>query len=529
MSHFFLPVVNFSGFFPVYLLVILGIAAILLDVFIAPEKRRSWVTAFGIAAAGMALLMTLLASGSPEARAFAKASIPAAEAVAKTSSHGEIRLVGLNTEPVAAVSTSASPAMISLDNFTRPILAIALLGGFLFMLLGRDLVSRRKMPAGEFVALALFAVAGAAFLAVSQELLVVFLSIEIVSICMYVLIAMDRKSRRASEAAFKYFILGSFASALLVLGMGFIFGATGSTYFEDIRVALMRGSVEGALLFVGIALVFCALCFKLALAPFHMYAPDVYEGSSAVVAGLVATVVKVAGFAVLSRLVQIMALWHGPHNEALLQVVWGIAALSIVVGNVGGLLQTNIKRMLGYSSVAHSGYLMLAILTIFSAASKGNADLVIVAQRAMLVYLVGYTAMNLLAFGAAGAMGRRGEENIADYAGLSRRQPALAAAMAVAMISLTGIPPTLGFFGKYMVFSALVQAGFVRLAVLAILFSVISAAYYLRVVIAMYMRPAESEVELEKPSTAGSVALAISAAVVLILGCFPNLILGRLM
>jgi len=525
MTNLFLPDVNLSGFLPLYLLVILGLAAVLIDAFLTPEKRRSWISAFGIAAAGISLLMVLLGSGQPDAIAFAKA--PAATPDSMASRGGVYAIETVALSPAAEPRPAAS--MIGLDMFSRPIVAVTLLAGFLVMLLGRDLVRRRKLPAGEFVALGLFAVAGGAFLAVSRELLVVFLSIEILSICLYVLIAMDRSSRRTGEAAMKYFILGSFASAIMVLGIAFLFGGVGSTYFEDLHAAVANGGVKNAtFLLVGVALIFGALCFKLALAPFHMYAPDVYEGSSAVIAGFIATVAKVAGFAVLKRLAVAFAQWDTPYAARFAGVLWLVAALSVIIGNVGGILQTNLKRMLGYSSIAHSGYLLMGVLAIYTAVATDNIELAANAQRALLVYLIGYTAMNLLAFGAAGSLGARGEETIADLAGVARRQPGVAAAMALAMVSLTGIPPTIGFFGKYLVFSATVQAGYVGLAVLAILFSVMSAYYYLRVVVAMYMRPAEEEIAFEKPGAAGAFALAISAAIVLGLGVFPNLILGWL-
>lgn len=531
MNEFFLPVANFSGFLPLYLLAVLGIAAVLIDAFLAPERSKSWITAFGICAAGISLLMVLLGANEPDATAFAKAPADGSAMLALEGGAYSIQPVSFHGEAVGAMDAGRPAAsMIALDHFTRPVLAIVFLVGFLVMLLGRDLVRRRNIAAGEFVALGLFAVVGGAFLAISRELLVVFLSIEILSICLYVMIAMDRSNRRSGEAAMKYFILGSFASAIMVLGIGFLFGAVGSTYFEDLHAAVANGGVKNtAFLLIGIALIFGALCFKLALAPFHMYAPDVYQGSSAVVAGLVATVAKIAGFAVLARLAVILAQWPNEHAARFADVLWLIAALSIIVGNVGGILQTNIKRMLGYSSIAHSGYLLLAILAIYSAVAADNYVLAMNAQRALLVYLVGYTAMNMLAFGAVGSLGPSGEEDISGIAGLARRQPIVAAGLALAMVSLTGIPPTIGFFGKYLVFSAAVQAGYVKLAILAILFSIMSAFYYLRVVVAMYMRPAENDVELEKPSAAGAFALALSAAIVLILGAFPNLLLDRLM
>jgi len=511
MNELLRPVLNLGGLLPVYVLTSCGVLAVFMDAFTPPDKRWRVMAGFGLFGAGVALLLSLL-GGTPE------------------NTHAFL------AKSIYADAPGQMVAMLNLDALARQGSIVIYLGGFLAMLLGIDLARRGRQPMGEYAALMMLGMAGAVFLAASAELLTLFLSVEILSISLYVLTALDRRSKRAGEAAFKYFVLGSFASAIMLMGAAFLFGATGTTYLDDIARAQNVGSYH--LMLIGFALLLAGLFFKLALAPFHMYAPDVYDGAPAAVAAVIATAAKTAGFIVLARITITCAHWivdsralvesNGAIVSAFEIMFWVVAAISIVWGNIGGVLQKSIKRMLAYSSIAHSGYMLVAILVIFRAAVYGAAEQQALAERALMVYLAGYTVMNLLAFGAASALGKRGEMNIADYAGLSRKQGYTAAGMALAMVSLTGLPPTVGFIGKFLVFATAVEAGFTNLAILAVLASVASAYYYLRVVVTMYMVPKEDGPDLETTPAASGVVLAISAALVLIIGLFPGLLLSRL-
>jgi NADH-quinone oxidoreductase subunit N len=372
----------------------------------------------------------------------------------------------------------------------------------------------------EFYPLLLFAILGMMVLAAASDLMSLFLGLETMSLATYVLVGGRKGSLRCSEAGFKYLLLGGFASAVLLMGIALMYGFAGGTGYAAITTAL-RSAEDGALLLLSVAsgLMLVGFAFKVAAVPFHMWTPDVYDGAPAYVTGFMATAVKAAGFAALVRWVTLLQPAGAIIWFTLLAVV---VVLTMSVGNLIALAQSNIKRMLAYSSIAHAGYLLLGVLAMM-APGRGDAALALRAQEigtaaggGLLFYIVGYSLMNLVAFGIVNKLGRNQNEEADDinlYAGLARRQPISAAALAVAMFSLAGIPPTVGFMGKFYIFEAVVRAGLIPLAILGVVNSLVSVYYYLRVVVVMYMKPDEDESyrgeNWESSFTAGVLALLI--------------------
>jgi NADH-quinone oxidoreductase subunit N len=392
------------------------------------------------------------------------------------------------------------------DNLSLLGSVIILFSCLVAAVMGPALVERRNLPSGEFYTLILFVALGGQIMAFANELLTAFIALEIMSLSLYVLTGIDRRSIRGSEAAFKYFILGSFASAFMVLGIGYLFGATHTTYLSEMANVFREGGVTDAdtftplnpiWVFVGFALILVGMCFKLSLAPFHMWAPDVYEGANTPTVVMIATGSKVAGFVLLMHLLAAMAEWRlfAPGATFLVGLV---AVASMIWGNLGALVQVNFKRMMAYSSIAQTGYIGLALMVLIALPGLYSGTDLMTKQDAItdavLLYLAGYTAMSALAFGIAWLIG--GEGHMSGYRGLVHRNPVAATGMTIAMLSLVGIgftPPTIGFMGKFYLFKEAVQHGFTVLAAVAVLASVISAFYYLNLVVIMFMREETEE------------------------------------
>ncbi len=427
--------------------------------------------------------------------------LPAISGVGVAGALAALWAVGVGPEPLYAYSEA-----LVLDRLTFYADNI-ILGGMLFLfLISPRWLEGRWIPRGEYYALLLFAAMSMMALGRSSELLALFLNFELLSICFYVLIGMDKRSERSSEAGFKYFLLGSLAAAFLLFGIVFVFGASGGmTRFSRIAEALAGGTVEPRLMALGLGLMLVGFGFKLTLAPFHMYAPDVYEGAPTPVVAAVATGSKVAGFTAMFHVLQLTLDWAAP--VGLWIALYAIVVTSMIVGNVGALVQPNIKRLLAYSSIAHSGYTMVPMVVVLA-----RPDLWLGARDAIAFYLLAYTVMTLLAFGIVGSMGTAGEGRIGAWAGLGRRAPWRAAAMALAMLSLIGIPPTVGFFGKVALFRVAIDGNHLWLAVVGVLASAASVFYYLRVVVTMYMEePAEAVESPRLPGMATALALAVAA------------------
>ncbi|MFT5233285.1 MAG: NADH-quinone oxidoreductase subunit N, partial [Candidatus Krumholzibacteriia bacterium] len=349
----------------------------------------------------------------------------------------------------------------------------------------------------EFYPLILFTILGMMVLAAANDLLAIFLGLETMSLATYIAVGGVRGNIRSSEAGFKYLMLGGFSSAFLLMGMALIYGFASGTGFADIAIALQTESPDRMLVGLGSGLMLIGFGFKIALVPFHMWTPDVYDGAPSYITGFMATAVKAAGFAILMRFVILMQPQLGFAWYPVLSV---LAVLTMSVGNLVALAQSNIKRMLAWSSVAHAGYLMLGVLTIISPTQGGSSEMLKsqeigeTAGAAVLFYLIGYSLMNLAAFGVINILGKgHGEDgdSIDRFAGLSRNQPVAAAIMAIAMLSLAGIPPMVGFMGKFYLFSAVVKAGLIPLAIIGVINSLVSVYYYLRVLVVMYMKEPE--------------------------------------
>ena len=371
---------------------------------------------------------------------------------------------------------------------------------------------------GEFFALVLLAVSGMSIMASSENLLTIFLGLEILSIALYVLAGFTRDQDFAVEGALKYFLLGAFSTGFVLYGMALFYGVTGRIDLRGIAAYLSagRGGPIDPLVPAGAALLLIGMAFKVAAVPFHFWAPDVYQGALAPVSGFMAAGTKAAAFATLLRILQV-ALGQPPVSDQWIAVVSVLALLSMIAGNLIALAQQNIKRMLAYSSIANAGYLLVAVAA--GGRIRGSGGVV-------LFYLAAYAFMTVGAFATAALVGRAapgdGGDSVTDFAGLARRRPTLAAAMAVFMLSLTGIPPTGGFMGKFYVFRSAVDAGMYGLAVTGVLASVVGAFYYLRVVVQMYLRdPAPGGAALA-PSPSENLAILLAAAGTLYLGLFPG-------
>jgi NADH-quinone oxidoreductase subunit N len=402
-------------------------------------------------------------------------------------------------------------------------------------------LEEKGLNSGEYYALILFSTSGAMMMALAYDLVNVFVGLEILSVALYILCGFARRDRRSEESAVKYFLLGSFASGFLLYGIALIYGTVGialkinnipqmagvsftnlGVISSTLRETVGTGAplISSPLFIAGIALLIVGLGFKAAIVPFHSYAPDVYEGAPTPVTAFMSAAAKIGAFAALVRVFGVLLPTDGASiAQAAVpfqSVLWGLAAATVVVGNILAIRQTNIKRMLAYSSIAHAGYILVGVLASSTPGAAVNA------RDAVIYYLFTYTFMNLGAFALVIWLGRNGGEytNIADYAGLARQQPLAAAAMAVFMLSLAGIPPAAGFLAKLYIFTSAIQAGFTTLAVLALVVSVIGVFYYLNIIVAMYFRDPVNDFSVVRGGGA-KVAALISAAATILFGFIP--------
>ena len=399
------------------------------------------------------------------------------------------------------------------DNYARFFKLIFLLGTFLTILISVKYLQHEAMQHGEYYALVLFSTIGMMIMASGAELITVFLGIELMSVTLYVLAGYTRARMVSNEAALKYFLLGSFATGFLLYGIALIYGSTGTTSLKAISEVIATAGFKNPVTIIGMALLVVGFGFKTASVPFHMWAPDVYEGAPAPVTAFMSAGPKAAAFAAFVRI--FMAALPSLQSEWT-AVIWVIAALTMTVGNVIALVQDNIKRMLAYSSIAHAGYVLVGFL---AAGELGVTSI--------LYYLLAYTFMNIGAFAIIVMLAGKGEERVSiqDYKGLGYTQPVAAVAMSLFLFSLAGIPPTAGFMGKFYIFSAAIKEGYIGLAIIGVINSVVSVYYYLRVTVAMYMQdptvPQTSQMQMLLGSPGLAAAVLISAYGVLSLGIFP--------
>lgn len=465
---------------PQLILITVALVVLLVDLFIRVEQRRvlAWLSLLGIAGALVATL---------------------------------------------TIPTFDGPMvqdMMRVDVLAKFLNVVFLLGGGFTLMLSADYLERQGVARGEYYSLILISTLGAMLMGSSADLLMIFLGLETLSIPLYVLSSFFRHRSASQEAGFKYFLLGSFSSALLLYGVALVYGATGTT-----QLGTLAGAVSGALaakpllLYAGAGLLLVGLSFKSAAVPFHTWAPDVYEGAPTSTTAFMAVAAKAGAFAAFIRVFADPFVEFAP-SWALL--VGAIAALTMILGNLVAVVQTNLKRLLAYSSIAHAGYLLIGV------AAAQSPELAADATSGLLFYLLVYTLMTLGAFGVVMlAEGRHENLSLDDVAGMAWKSPGLGTAMAIFMISLAGLPPTAGFFGKFYIFRSAVQADLLWLAIIGVITSVVSVYYYLRVVYTMVMRPAETD-RSAFTSRLAWVGLTIMAIGILLLGVYPTLAYGWL-
>jgi NADH-quinone oxidoreductase subunit N len=450
---------------------------------------------------GFGMLVMLLAPVVPKARHGVMAGISLLGAVLALAA-----TFYPSTYPGLAYS-----GLFRADSFSLFVHWIVCSVAFLVILGSVGYLKRDDLDTAEFCALILFATAGMGVMAGAHELLTAFIGLEMSSIASYILASYRRDAPRANEAAMKYFLLGSFATAFFLYGIALCFGATGSTHL-DLMTPLANDSAH-TLLKIGLGFIFIGLAFKVAAAPFQLWTPDVYEGAPAPVTALLSTGPKAAAFALALRILASVdaaaSLWFW--------ALWLAAALSMLTGNLSAIVQTSVKRMLAYSSIAHAGYILVAV-TAAAATDHPEAGI-----AAALFYLVSYALVKMGAFLIVAHLGGPGERHvdIEDFAGLGRRQPALAACLSLFLLSLLGLPITAGFLGKFYVFNAALESNLIWLAILLALNSVIGSYYYLRVIVAMYMREPATEIAAQPVPWTLSVVLWIAAAGTVYAGLFP--------
>src|SRR6266481_2214238 len=389
---------------------------------------------------------------------------------------------------------------------------------FLVAMAAGPYLERERLPFAEFYALLLFATAGMGVLASAQELLTAFIGLEMSSISSYILAGYRRDALKSGESAMKYFLLGSFATAFFLYGIALVYGATGTTRLD----MMVDADASSTLLKLGLSMILIGLGFKVAAAPFQIWTPDVYEGAPTPVTALFSVGPKAAAFALLLRIfATVPAATH-----FWFWAFWALAALTMFAGNLGALVQTNVKRLLAYSSIAHAGYILVAFAAVTSMAKGGRAEAA-AAYAAVLFYLLSYALVKLGTFTIVSQLGGAGEKNLSldDYAGLSQRQPWVAAALSVYLLSLLGLPVTAGFFGKFYIFKAAVNSRLLWLAVLMAINSIIGAYYYLRVILVMYMREFSAEAAAAAPvgfPITVNVVLFVTFAGTILFGVYPN-------
>lgn len=468
--------INLNVIMPEIILSVLGMALLLVNVFV-PSKSKgylAWLSLIGIVGAGCAA-----ATGW-------------------------------------GVSLESFSGSVVQDDFATFFKMIFLVAAGLAVLITDQYIEREGCNHGEIYPLVLFTTVGMMLMASGTDLMTIFLGLELMSISLYVLAGFNRTNVKSNEAGLKYFLLGAFSTGFLLYGMALIYGATGTTRIGKIAAIVtdMGPAATGnTMLFIGMFLMLTGFLFKIAAAPFHMWTPDVYEGAPTPMTAFMSAGPKAAGFAALLRLLLVAfpvmkAEWS--------DLLWILAVLTMTVGNLTALRQDNIKRMLAYSSIAHAGYALVGLVAANATGTSG-----------ILFYMLSYAFMNIGAFAVIVLVGKQGEPNgtVMDFAGLGQKRPLLAAAMALFLFSLAGMPPTAGFIGKFYLFSGAVQEGYIWLAIIGVLNSAASVYYYLRVMVYMYFKPGDQEFDWVNVTAPVALALVISAAGSLIPGIVPSVIL----
>lgn len=470
-----LQTVNLNVIMPEIILSVLGMALLLVNVFV-PSKSKgylAWLSLLGIVGAGLAA-------------------------------------VGGWGPTVSSFSGS-----VVQDNFATFFKIIFLVAAGLAVLISDQYMEREGCNQGELYPIILFTTVGMMLLAAGTDLMTIFLGLELMSISLYVLAGFNRANIKSNEAGMKYFLLGAFSTGFLLYGMALVYGVTGTTRIVEISglIGQMASPADNPMLLIGMFLLLTGFLFKIAAAPFHMWTPDVYEGAPTPMTAFMSAGPKAAGFAALLRLLLVAfptmkAEWS--------DLLWILAVLTMTIGNFTALRQDNIKRMLAYSSIAHAGYALVGLVAANTTGTSG-----------ILFYMLSYAFMNIGAFAVIVLVGKQGEPNgtVMDFAGLGQKRPLLAAAMALFLFSLAGMPPTAGFIGKFYLFSGAIQEGYIWLAIIGVMNSAASVYYYLRVMVYMYFKPGEQEFEWVSVTAPIALALVISAAGSLVPGIIPSMLL----
>ncbi len=461
--------VNILGTMPEIYLTFFGCVILILDTMI-PNEKRSWLAYFTIAS----LIFAMIAS------------------------------YGLNGKGLPLYQ-----GLYIIDPFSNFFKMIIYIAAIITVLFSLPYLDREDIHIGEYYAFILFSTVGMMVMVSAGDLITLFLGIELMSLCFYVMVGLKRGSHRSVEASFKYFLLGAFSAAIFLFGISFLYGATGTETISGIAAFVANPGSLKPMILLGIVLTLVGFAFKISAAPFHMWTPDVYEGAPTVVTGFMSTASKIAAFGVFLRVFWV-SFSADKVDWNLLIVILSI--LSMLVGNLVALRQTNIKRMLAYSSIGHAGYASMALL-------QPNRE----SLFALMFYVFVYMFMTLGAFGIVLMLRKSGEEgeDISDLVGLHKRHPIAAFTMLVFMFSLAGIPPFGGFLAKFYVFFAVIHAGYAWLAVVGIVFAAIGAFYYLRIVMLMYMKDPESSVVFNA-SSMGRIGLLLTAGMTVFLGVYPT-------
>lgn len=467
-----IPTICLTNIGPLITLSVAGLLLLLFDAFSSKGIKKAHYHQFSLVAVGVALLQTIMLWNR---------------------------------------QTSDFSRMIYVDNFSFFFNIIFLIGTGISIILSVNYLENYRKNYGEYYALMLFAAVGMMLMAAGGNLVIIFLGVEILSIPIYILSGLFREDLKSNEAALKYLLLGAFSSAFLLFGIAMLYGGTNTFYLADLAAFIKKNGMNG-FIYVGMGLLIVGFGFKVSMAPFHMWTPDVYEGAPTSITAFMSVATKAAAFAAFLRVFfevfpSVRMEWD--------MLLWIAAVATMTVGNITALAQTNIKRMLAYSSIAHAGYILVGMIA-------GNQ----LGATGILYYLLAYTLMNLGAFGVVMAVARKQDNylNIYDYSGLAFQHPGLAAIMSVFMFSLVGMPPTAGFLGKFYLFSAAVEAGYIWLVIIAVINSLISVYYYLRITVIMYMKPAEAELGPLALTPTVNATLIISALAVLLIGIFPGAI-----
>ena len=465
-----IPGVDYIRILPELVLAIFGIIVMVVDPLLDPRKNQKPLGGIGLVGAILAIVAT-----------FFQAQYPG------TAFYGMVRVDAFSI-------------------FFHLVITVVVL---LVILTSYEYMDVQRIRAGEYYGLVLMGAVGMALMSSAVELVLIFIALEISSIATYILTGFRFRDAASTEASLKYFLLGSFATAFFLYGVALMFGATGSTSIYTIAEVL-RAAHPSTLAYVAVALMFVGIGFKVAISPFHVWTPDVYEGAPAPVVGYMSTAPKAAAFAVLLRIL------FGAASPGWFWLIWVSAALSMSIGNIGALVQNNVKRLLAYSSIAHAGYLLVA----FAAAPQ-------IGISAAMFYAAAYAMMNVGAFAVVSHFANIGERYVTldDYNGLGRRSPVLAAILTIFLLSLIGIPVTGGFFAKFYVFSAALKANLVGLTIIGLINSAIGAYYYLRIIVVMYMREERGVVPVMQIPPALATALAISLIATIYLGVLPGRVL----